>query len=206
MIIYKIQNKINNKIYIGQTTRTLDERIGEHKRKNSLISRAIKKYGIDNFDINIIDNARTIDELNKKEIYYIKLYDSISNGYNLCDGGNNTKGYHHTKESKLKMSINHKKYYGESNHFYGKKHTEETRNKMKSKWHEDEEKYKRRVEHLKAVRHDCSRKVRCLTTGEEFNSIKEACNKYNISDVSYISRVCRGKRKSCFGLKFEYID
>lgn len=207
MIIYKIQNKINNKIYIGQTIRTLDERIKEYKRsKKSCVGKAIRKYGIDNFKIEIIDNANSIEELNEKEIYYIKKYNSMDEGYNLCEGGNNTKGYNHTQEAKIKMSKNHGKYYKEKNSFYGKHHTEETRKKMSEKWHEDEEKYKKRVEHLNKVRYDCSRKVRCITTNEEFNSIKEACKKYNISDVSYISRVCRGKKKSCFGLKFEYID
>ena len=56
MIIYKITNNINNKIYIGQTTRTLEERIAEHKRKrNPLISKAIKKYGIEKPTLRIRD-------------------------------------------------------------------------------------------------------------------------------------------------------
>lgn len=207
MIIYKIQNKINGKIYIGQTVRTLKERIEEHKRnKKSKISKAIKKYGINNFDIQVIDEVNTIEELNQKEIYYIKKYNSINNGYNLCDGGNNTKGYKHTEQAKEKMKKNHGRYYKKDNHFFGKHHTEETKQKMKEQWHKDKDKYEKRIKHLKEVRYDNSRKVRCVTTGETFNSIKSACKKYNISDVSYISRVCRKKRKSCFGLVFEYID
>lgn len=207
MIIYKIQNKINNKIYIGQTVRTLEERIKEHKRnKNCVMYKAFKKYGFENFDIKQIDEAKTIEELNEKEIYYINLYDSKNNGYNMCDGGGNTKGYKHTEKSKKKMSQNHGKYYKEKNSFYGKHHSEETKEKMRKKWHEDKEKYNRRVEQLKLVRHKSDRKIECITTGDKFNSIKEACQKYNIKDGTHISRVCRGKRKSCFGLVFKYID
>ena len=47
MIIYKITNNVNGKIYIGQTVRTLEERLSEHKRKKvSLISKAFDKYGL----------------------------------------------------------------------------------------------------------------------------------------------------------------
>ena len=59
MIIYKITNTINNKIYIGQTTRTLKERIADYKKEaiykpnNRPISRAINKYGIENFKLDI---------------------------------------------------------------------------------------------------------------------------------------------------------
>lgn len=95
-IIYKATNKINNKVYIGQTIKTLKERIYMHyyKAENSLniththFINAIRKYGKDNFDWEIIDQADTQEELNKKEIYWIQFYDSINNGYNIQKGGN----------------------------------------------------------------------------------------------------------------------
>ena len=93
MIVYKIQNKINEKIYIGITTRKLNRRIYDHIFKSRQpniggIAGAIKKYGIQNFDIIIIDVAYTHDELNEKEVYYIKKYNSMApNGYNLYTGG-----------------------------------------------------------------------------------------------------------------------
>ena len=95
MIIYKIQNKVNGKIYIGQTIRTLKQRMSQHLSPNknksiSAIDGALKKYGIDNFEITIIDYAKSIDELNAKEIYWIGYYKSLSpNGYNLELGGRN---------------------------------------------------------------------------------------------------------------------
>ena len=93
MIIYKIQNKINGKIYIGQTVGTLEHRMSQHKangKKISVIGNAIHKYGWDNFDVEVIDEAETIEELNRKEIYWIGYYKSLSpNGYNLELGGRN---------------------------------------------------------------------------------------------------------------------
>ena len=77
MIIYKIENLLNGKCYIGQTIRPLNERLGEHLRHSSYIGRALNKYGIENFDIREIDAASTIEELNKKEIYYINEYNTI---------------------------------------------------------------------------------------------------------------------------------
>ena len=91
MIIYKIVNKFNGKIYVGQTRRTLEERISEHKRKSrrvSYIDRAIKKHGIESFEISIIEECSTIEELNEREKFWIKeLNCKIPNGYNMTDGG-----------------------------------------------------------------------------------------------------------------------
>lgn len=107
MIIYKITNKINNKSYIGQTTRSLKDRIKQHlKRKDCLaIKNAIDKYGIESFDITIIDKAENIEELNKKESEYIAQFKTLyPEGYNLNTGGFNKKW---SEESKKKMSKSH---------------------------------------------------------------------------------------------------
>ena len=133
MIIYKMTNKVNGKVYIGQTTRELDERTKEHIRHNEIIvDKAIQKYGIENFTVEQIDLAENIDELNQKEMYWIEHYDCITpKGYNQCYGGNNTCGYHHKEESKQKMSIKKSQnYIGEGNPFYNKTHSEESRKKM----------------------------------------------------------------------------
>ena len=75
MIIYKYTNKLNGKIYIGQTVRTLEERLKEHIRKNkTIIDKALNKYGVDNFEIEILHKCNDVNELNEKEIYYINLY------------------------------------------------------------------------------------------------------------------------------------
>lgn len=94
-IIYIITNTINNKIYIGQTIQTLDARWQEHCRKscskneaNMAIKKAIFKYGKENFIIKEIEKC-DISTLDEKEIYYINLYNSYNEGYNLTKGGKN---------------------------------------------------------------------------------------------------------------------
>ena len=88
MWVYKITNIQNNKVYIGQTIRPIEQRFNRHINDalNNILdthfARAIRKYGKDNFKIEIIDAANTQDELNKKEQYWINYYNSTINGYN----------------------------------------------------------------------------------------------------------------------------
>jgi len=112
--IYQINNKSNNKKYIGQTTRPLSKRISEYKKSllydrgahNAHLNNAFKKYGWDNFEFSIIDTAQTIDELNSKEIKYILEYNTTDKefGYNIEPGGNNAIA---TIETLEKMSRSH---------------------------------------------------------------------------------------------------
>lgn len=92
-IIYIITNSINDKVYIGQTIQTLQERWQGHCRKaystneaNMHIKRAIFKYGKDNFAIKELERC-SIETLDEREIYYINLYNSYQNGYNNTLGG-----------------------------------------------------------------------------------------------------------------------
>lgn len=94
MIVYKIYNDIDDKIYIGITTRTLNERWNEHRsrieeRKHCHLYAAMLKYGIEHFFIEKIDEATTKEELYQKEEYYIKLWDTQNKekGYNMTPGG-----------------------------------------------------------------------------------------------------------------------
>lgn len=97
MYIYLIKSKINDKCYIGQTI-NYDKRMKEHiygrnAKNNSIIDRAIKKYGKDMFDFSIIDYASTQQEADVLERKYIKEYDSLKpNGYNVLIGGRNQQG------------------------------------------------------------------------------------------------------------------
>lgn len=89
MIIYKIENNINGKIYIGLTTKGLGKRIAQHVIENkSYIQKALNKYGLQSFTISVIDEADSKEVLCEKEQYWIKFYDCKSpKGYNLTDGG-----------------------------------------------------------------------------------------------------------------------
>jgi len=90
--IYKVTNSINNLIYIGMTTTSIEERKKDHlkkskKGKSYAFQNAIATYGIDAFKFEQIDTALTTDELAKKEKEYILEYNSKEDGYNLSVGG-----------------------------------------------------------------------------------------------------------------------
>lgn len=91
--IYKITNKINNKVYIGQTRRTVAERYDRHlylakQHENRRLYDAMNHYGYDNFIVEEIVEASD-EQLNELEIFYIKQYNSIDPafGYNMTGGG-----------------------------------------------------------------------------------------------------------------------
>ena len=121
MYIYKITNKINNKIYIGQVyNKTIQDRFNRHIKTasadcKSYIGRAIHKYGKDNFICELIDTATSLQELNQKEIYWISYYNSTDSkiGYNLTPGGDGGNTYlckteNEMKEIKEKISKSNK--------------------------------------------------------------------------------------------------
>jgi len=108
MIIYKAVNKINGKIYIGKTIYPLDSRLRRHLRADLPFSKALKKYGLTSFTIEIIDYADSPDILSDKEKYWIKYYGSKGkNGYNMTDGGDGIPGWNHSEETRKKISNAH---------------------------------------------------------------------------------------------------
>lgn len=89
MQIYKITNKINGKFYVGKTTKSLEERWEKHQKYNKCpkLFASIKKYGANNFIIENLEFCNSQEDLNKKEIFWIKKLNAIENGYNLTHGG-----------------------------------------------------------------------------------------------------------------------
>lgn len=92
MYIYMIINKVNNKKYIGLTINPIQKRFYAHKNTalnggGYYLHSAMRKYGVDNFSIKIIDTAENISVLKEKEKYYIQKYNTFLNGYNLTKGG-----------------------------------------------------------------------------------------------------------------------
>lgn len=89
--IYLIKNTINNKIYVGQTMRPVEERFKEHLRKSDSIDthlyRAMRKYGKENFYYEVIEDNLPYSTLLIQEQYWIEHYDSYNNGYNETVGG-----------------------------------------------------------------------------------------------------------------------
>nr|DAH39497.1 MAG TPA: intron associated endonuclease [Caudoviricetes sp.] len=124
-VIYKATNLINGKVYIGQTTNSLEQRIKQHffkKDDGAYFHNALKKYGHDGFKWEIIDQADNEDELIEKEIYWIACYESFTDknkGYNSTSGGETGKSV--SEEVRLKISMKNK----------GKVITEEQREKLR---------------------------------------------------------------------------
>lgn len=110
MLIYRVTNKINGKVYIGKTRQSLIKRQRNHLKFNHLnyFQLALKKYGSENFFWEILEqNILSENELNQKECYYIKVFKSNDKkyGYNLTEGGDGVrrKGWKHKEETKLKI-------------------------------------------------------------------------------------------------------
>lgn len=126
--IYIHINKINNKVYVGQTKHqeNLNRRFytdgsgykpDKKSNQNRKFWNAIQKYGWDNFEHKVLEkDIPTLELANEREKFWIRYYDSFHNGYNMTLGGDGTKG----------MS-------GVLNPFYGRTHTLETRQKLREK-------------------------------------------------------------------------
>lgn len=138
--IYKIINKINNKLYIGKTN---DPYTRWHAHRSvatlgatnefyyqsghySLIQRAISKYNVDNFEFTIIEENEEEKYILEREKYWIAYYKTNvckygnQYEYNLTDGGEGTSGKKHTKEAKQKIKEK----------ATGRVHSQETKEKM----------------------------------------------------------------------------
>ncbi len=109
--IYIITNIQNNKIYIGQTIRPVEYRFHRHindalnNKLDTHFARAIRKYGPQSFKLEVIDNAKTQDELNQKEQYWIRFYDSVNKGYNETDAISKCGGNTYKSKTEEEMSI-----------------------------------------------------------------------------------------------------
>lgn len=130
--IYKIVNKVNNKVYIGQTGENFQRRYFFHNWKlcnnihdNKYLQHSWNKYGKDNFQFEVIEEVEDISALDDREIYWIRYYRENSDCYNIQDGGQ-PKCLHQY------ISQESRKHVGELNRqrMIGTKLSEETKHKM----------------------------------------------------------------------------
>lgn len=161
MLIYKITNKINGKIYIGLTkAKTPRRRWIYHRRDRSRdthlpLYKAMNKYGVDSFNFEVIhDNINSVEELVELEKFYIKKFESYksSKGYNCTNGGecNDTlvknKNANFGRKSKhfielnrrrkgIPLSAEHRENISKSQ--IGRLHTNDSKNKMSLRKRED---------------------------------------------------------------------
>ena len=107
--IYKIQNLINNHIYIGQTVKNYQKRFLQHKANYDkpyfsqlTLYKAFKKYGLENFSFEPIEEVDN-DKLDEREKYWIEYYNSYKNGYNMTLGGRLVELYKWDLEEIVKL-------------------------------------------------------------------------------------------------------
>jgi group I intron endonuclease len=98
MLIYKVTNKLNGKIYIGKTKQTLSKRKARHyecakHQSDTNFHSALRKYPKDVFLWQIEKECKDENELNEYEIYSINKYDTYKNGYNMTEGGDGGRTY-----------------------------------------------------------------------------------------------------------------
>lgn len=284
--IYKIENLLNGKIYIGQSIQ-IEKRFEQHKKTayarkdrnyNNLIYKAIRKYGLENFAFEIIEEVPDNQDLDEREIYWISYYNSYKNGYNMTPGGGCLRGedspntkvnrdtviqvrtlYNaHIKKSEIYDLVKDKLTQSQFEHiwrfetwkdvmpevntkenkeFYfhqrggqrqggndARKLSQEEidyiiylRDKEKLTWKEIAEKtgrcqatchkYYKNPQVIKKAH--ASKRVKCIETGEIFDSIQEAASWAGIASstlCSSISRGCRGGVKNGISLHWERLD
>lgn len=123
--IYKVTNKINGMVYVGQTAQTLERRWTGHclraqrQKTQYKLQTAIAEHGKDAFIIEQIDAAKNKAEADEKEIYWIKKLDTINKGYNVSRGGyygGNTKRVKAVESGlEFETMLDAAKHYGLSN-------------------------------------------------------------------------------------------
>ena len=187
-IIYKAINLQNNKVYIGQTIKTLEQRINKHyydaSYDNLYFHKALNKYDKEDWKWEVIDEFCSFEELNSKEKYWIAYFNSnnLDKGYNLTEGGAGVIGL--TKESYDKMRktrINNS-----SNENYKQKEQKVLNSKKKNK------------------------AVRCLNTGIIYSCPEDAAKALEFKDLknsaNAIRKCARGDTKTARGFQWEYLS
>lgn len=186
MVVYLVTNRINGKQYIGQTIKDIRHRKSGHickalnKKDNTHFHNAIKKYGHENFDWEILhDNIISINNLNNLEIFYIGYYNTFEDGYNSTVGGKNAL---QSKESKQKIAKAHRDIRlseetkrkisestkGENSVHYGKKYSEEHRKRISEG----------RKGKIDGKNNPAAKPL--IVNGEYFDTINEAANFLNV--------------------------
>lgn len=151
--VYKISNRINNKVYIGITSIGIKERWYAHiscsrhtDNYNNPMYKDMIEFGVENFFIELLESNISKDDRDEREMFYIQKFNSkYPNGYNMTDGGFNNSGVIWSSERGRKISLSQKgklkssehrkhlsesrlgKFKGKENAFYGKHHTSESR-------------------------------------------------------------------------------
>lgn len=121
-LIYLITNLANGKQYVGQTSLPAHKRLAKHYRdslygRSTYLCRAIRKYGIENFSIEILEEHLSHEDALSQEKFFIETLGTNLVGYNMTHGGEGTSGYRHSDDTRRRMSLSR----------VGKTHSENTK-------------------------------------------------------------------------------
>lgn len=209
--IYKIYNDINDKLYIGKTLDTLESRFKQHKKDSKKITNeqrplynAMNKYGEEHFYIELIEEC-PLENLSKKEIYWIGYYDTYHNGYNATLGGDGQVLY----DYELIVQLYKEGWTGKEIIAFLKCDQKVITNALRSA----------NLNGYANMAHQFSKKVRAYDSNhkliKEFNSESDAARwliqkgiaKTNsIKNVgNALGRVARGQRKTAYKMYWEFV-
>ena len=231
-VIYIIENILTGKAYIGQTV-DYDKRKREHinalrgdRHDNRYLQNSWNKYGESAFRFAIVAECAA-EQLDELEIWYIQhLNTFVPSGYNLTKGGDGVRGLKWSPESCKAQSLAMKgKRTGASASMFGKTHTDETREKLRSSttalW-QNEDFRKRQVEahtgkkqseETKRKKNEAligktinkrAHRFRCVETGIEYESFGKIDLGFKV-DNSAIHRACRRGIRA-YGFHWEFAD
>ena len=199
--VYKYTNKINGKVYIGKTA-NLRRRLWEHenttKTKDTAFGRALKKYGYNNFELDILIKIKRIKDkqklntiLDNLERYYIKKYNSYHFGYNLTRGGDGSIGITQSAETRRKKSVSMKN------------KPEEYKEKLRQRLAKVSHKFKS-GDAMKYRHREIEQYTLDGTYIQTFYSVKDAAQSLSKTMANGIISACQGKYKTAYGYKWKY--
>ena len=202
--IYEFVNNINQKVYVGQAV-DYKQRIRNHKfnlkqDKNTHFYNALKKYGWENFSINIIEECEA-NELNEREVYWISEKKSLyPNGYNLLEGGNQARHNDITKQKisngrkGIKFSESHIENLRKSHLGYIMPEEQKKKISKSNKGKVVSEETKRKLKYKQPHRREVGRFNKEGNLIMKYESIMDASIDLDCSPGN-ISECCNGKRK-----------
>ena len=208
--IYKLTSP-SGKIYIGQT-QCLYKRFQDYRKPkaNEYLMKAILKYGLENISVEILEKDVELGLLDEREQFYLDTLQPFGdNGYNICREASTTRGRKRPKEELKGTSEYRKTRVGELNSFFGKKHTEETK-QLLSKLKTNSKLSKEHIEKFcGAGQESVKRKIHqlCKETGmllKTWDYIRQASRELKINEGSIVS-CCKGNYKSAGGFVWKYV-
>lgn len=218
--VYKHQNKINGKVYIGITMQKPEKRWGNNGvnyKTSPHFYAAIQKYGWDNFNHDILFENLTHDEACLKEQELIKYYDSMNRefGYNSTSGGDifimneeskqkisqsmrgNTNGLGHPCSDEKKRKISEK----QKNRTFTEEHKQKLSDAAKQRHVPCSEEKKKKL----SQNYPNKRKVYCEELDTIYESVQECGRQLGIPATN-ITKLCNGRGKTLKGYHLRYYD